>query len=144
MCFKKWLIYSRCSGMGRATLACRDQSEGWAKPAEPGLPVSAYLFLQLACLPMRKAQAMKGKKCPTHQSGNSAISRQHVFITRFIQVHRRNVIILLTFWRRKECYEMTVHLFWSDFIFLFWLIHTRSDSHFLIIQPHTKIPCTFI
>lgn len=47
--------------MGRANLACRDQSEGWAKPAEPGLPVSAYLFLQLACLPMRKAQAMKGK-----------------------------------------------------------------------------------
>lgn len=45
--------------MCRATLACRDQGEGWAKPAEPGLPVSAYLSLQLAWLPMRKAQAMK-------------------------------------------------------------------------------------
>lgn len=45
--------------MCRATLACRDQGEGWAKPAEPGLPVSVYLSLQLACLPMRKVQAMK-------------------------------------------------------------------------------------
>lgn len=53
--------------MCRANLACRDQGEGWAKPAEPGLPVSAYLSLQMACLPMRKAQAMKKKLSPSSE-----------------------------------------------------------------------------
>lgn len=65
--------------MCRATLACRDQGEGWAKPAEPGLPVSAYLSVQLACLPMRKVQAIKKEYSHTHQSDNLAISLQHVF-----------------------------------------------------------------
>lgn len=35
------------------TFPCRAQGEEWAEPVEPGLPVSAYLSLQLACLPMR-------------------------------------------------------------------------------------------
>lgn len=82
--------------MCRATLACRDQGEGWAKPAEPGLPVRAYLSLQLACLPMRKAQAKKNKLSDS-STCNLAISLQHVFTTSLIGVHMRNFIILLKY-----------------------------------------------